>query len=306
MIKSVIDIGTNTAHLLIGEVDHSVFTQSILRQREYTYLGENGLLKIHEEPLKRLYKALKLFAELLKEHGSESLIIVATDALRSASNGPEIQREITKILNKKPLIISGNTEALLIKKGVELSLSLIPQNYLIMDIGGGSVEFIHVVNGVQVLLESLPLGISRLYKKCKSVDVMTPDIVKDLKKHISEISINMIASTRRFTNDLTLIGSAGTFEIFLPKEHIEDLNIAHSNIDIKMIKERYEEVLYMDLNDRKDVSWLPSVRTKYIVVALILMQSIIEETMPQRLIVSKYALKEGALVTDSSTIQPNF
>ncbi|MFT4565111.1 MAG: exopolyphosphatase/guanosine-5'-triphosphate,3'-diphosphate pyrophosphatase [Saprospiraceae bacterium] len=306
MIKSVIDIGTNTAHLLIGEVRQKNLIRTILKHREYTYLGEHGLDKIHKKPLKRLFEALVVFRKLTQEHGSQSLLIIGTEALRAASNGPEIQSKIEEISGSKPFIISGETEANLIRRGAELSLELIPHNYLIMDIGGGSVEFIHVVNGKQVLLRSLPLGISRLYERCNGSEKLNKEIVMGIKDHIKNIAYQILSSCKKHDTELTLIGSAGTFEIFLPEGHLEDPTIKQSTIPISKIKERYEEVLYLDSNDRSEISWLPAVRSKYIIVALILMQTIIEETNPERLIVSKYALKEGAIITNSSSLRSNF
>ncbi len=116
----------------------------------------------------------------------------------------------------------------------------------------------------------------------------------------------MLSSCERYTDRLTLIGSAGTFEIFLPKGALEDPTITQSIVNLQVIKEKYEEILYMDMNERSTVSWLPSVRSKYIVVALILMQTIIEEINPESFIVSKYALKEGAILRNSGNIRSEY
>jgi len=306
LVKSIIDIGTNTAHLLIGEVLGNKLSSTILKHREYTFLGEHGLKEIHKDPIQRLITALEIFVNLMYKYESKSVTIIATDALRSASNGCEIQRKIESITGSKPRIISGKTEANLIRKGVELSLTKIPKNYLIMDIGGGSVEFIHVINNQQTLLQSLPLGISRLHAMCKDKEVLDEVTIRLLRNHIKKTAVDVISSCQRNPLDLTLIGSAGTFEIFLPEGHLEDPMISRSNVDLDLVDKRFNEVIQMDMRDRKQVSWLPEVRSKYIIVALLLMKTIIDEIKPSRLLVSKYALKEGAIVSESSDIVPNF
>lgn len=300
MISAVIDIGTNTAHLLIAQVQNNQLIKSLHKRRQYTYLGEGGLHKILAQPLSRLIKALELFKEDIEKYKATEIRIIATDALRTASNGPDIQQQIRSLMGSQPTIISGVTEAKLIRMGVEMGMDIRPDNYLIMDIGGGSVEFIHVHQNRQVLLSSIPIGISRLHERCPEDVLLTSATCHSLQDHILQMASEVIASVRRYPEPLTLVGSAGTFEILLPQATLLNPRITQALVDLHLVRARHDEVVWATAEERASISWLPKVRGKYIVVAFILMQTVIDALCPSTLVVSKYSLKEGALIAPRS------
>ena len=130
--KAVIDIGTNTVHLLIAAVKDINKLRILYKERHYTYLGENGLDLIGIEPTERLYKALEKYEKHIRKYHVTRVKVLATDALRSAKNGIEIQNKIIARYGWYPEIISGEKEAELITKGVEISLDTHISDYLII------------------------------------------------------------------------------------------------------------------------------------------------------------------------------
>jgi len=144
MRYAVIDMGTNTFHLLIVEqVEHGDWKQ-VVRHRIFVRLGEDGLRQIGKKAYKRGLDALKVFKTQILATGVKPHNIVAngTAALRSAVNAAAFLKDAESITGLKLHVISGEREANLIYKGVRRAVPFPENNVLIMDIGGGSVEFI--------------------------------------------------------------------------------------------------------------------------------------------------------------------
>ena len=138
---AVIDLGTNTFHILIAEAqaDHSF--KDLHRQRFFVKLAEEGIETIGEAPLERGFKALTHFKNLIEELQVIKVKAIGTAALRTASNGPAFVQQVKEKLGFQIELISGDQEATFIHKGVSLAVPFKEQNYLLMDIGGGSVEY---------------------------------------------------------------------------------------------------------------------------------------------------------------------
>ena len=138
---AVIDLGTNTAHLLIAQKNDKSF-EVLFKKRHYVFLAEQGIERITSEAADRLFEALDDFHQKIEECDSGHVIITGTEAFRMAENGFEILDKITAEYGWQVQIISGDREAELIYKGVKSIIDIRIGNYVMMDIGGGSVEFI--------------------------------------------------------------------------------------------------------------------------------------------------------------------
>ncbi|HHW06879.1 MAG TPA: Ppx/GppA family phosphatase [Clostridia bacterium] len=159
-----IDLGTNSARLLIGQVNrHRVIT--VRRHRIVTKMG-TGLKEtghIERAALARTAAALEEFRRLIEEHQASTVAIVATSAARRAANVAELVREVERIFGVKLRILDGREEAILSFKG---ALSVLPAGWrermpVVIDIGGGSTEIcFQAEDGLRAL--SLELGAVRL------------------------------------------------------------------------------------------------------------------------------------------------
>ncbi|MEL6122541.1 MAG: hypothetical protein AAFR14_02380 [Bacteroidota bacterium] len=295
MRRAIIDIGTNTAHLLIAEINktNEEWFQVIKKKRIYTYLGSFGLDEIHPEPLSRLRRGLAEFDVLVTDHDVDDVIVLATEAMRTASNGPTILQSITDTYSWSPQIIDGLTEARLIATGAMHAVDMTNGDYLVMDIGGGSVEFIHVQNGSIQSLISTPLGISRLYDRFHTVDPINASGKNYLKKAVHE-ELSKLSITG--VKDLTLVGTAGSFEMFLDKEEIVDNDLLFKNLSAQIITAEAERVAKLGLVERQHDPMIEDGRVKYIVVAFLLMEAVIDFFDIREVTISKYAMKEGAAI----------
>lgn len=297
MIRAIIDIGTNTAHILIADVVDQKIERLLHKERHYTFLGEDGLDHISEVAVDRLKAALQHFDASIKAYECYQVRVLATEGLRSASNGPDIQRMIFNRYGWPIHIISGQKEAQYIYQGANLSNDLGLSSSLIMDIGGGSVEFIHVRDAKVIFEKSFPIGISRLYETYHIGDPISDAQIRAIYAHLETTLSEMWNEVPKIPQP-ELIGCAGTFEVFLGQEDLEDMSLSAKSISIDKVERLWTEVRTKDINQRMLVKDLPKERVKYIVVAVLLIKYVTDHLKLKDFTVSKYALKEGGIIDD--------
>src|SRR6478609_408551 len=142
-MKAIIDLGTNTFHLLIAEVINGIIVEHKKLQIPVK-IGEGGINKktIAPPAFHRGLDALNVFRKTLNEFGIGAVIAHGTSAIRDAQNGGDFITEAHKQVNIQITMLSGEEEAELIYNGVKHAFPLPENNVLVMDIGGGSVEFV--------------------------------------------------------------------------------------------------------------------------------------------------------------------
>ena len=142
-MKAIIDLGTNTFHLLIAEVRNGLINEYFKLQIPVK-LGKGGIGDnlITEDAFKRGLTALSEFRKYIDQFEIKEVHAFATSAVRSAKNGDEFIFKAKKYYQIEINAICGDDEAALIYEGVKHSFNLPEENILVMDIGGGSVEFI--------------------------------------------------------------------------------------------------------------------------------------------------------------------
>jgi len=294
--RALIDIGTNTAHLLIGDVVDGRISSVLHKKRFYTFLGVNGLDFIAEDALSKLWTALDAFSETIERYNVKAVSVIATEGLRSASNGPDIQDHISNHYGWQIKIISGAEEAQLIYQGVNEAIDLRDATYLVMDIGGGSVEMILIRDQEILLSKSYPIGIARLYDRFHVVDPIDPAEITKMHSYLDEILDELWTMIEQQPEPIKLVGCAGTFEILMSSYAKDDISITHEYVSRDRLDKLYHQVTEAPEEGRSQVSGIPPERAQYIVVALALIKYVSDIISSAELIISKYALKEGAIV----------
>jgi exopolyphosphatase/guanosine-5'-triphosphate,3'-diphosphate pyrophosphatase len=207
-LLAAIDLGTNTARLLIGSATDGKVTRSRVLRR-ITRLG-GGFTKtsgISREARQRTVAAMKEFAATIELFRPVRLKAVATSAVRDAANGPEFCREVLEQTGIQLEIINGDDEGRMTLSGVISGIDLLPQYLLVFDIGGGSTEYT-LSRGDQVLFtSSLPLGVVRLTEGKPTLDAITEKIDRELGHLAVEIRA---AGLEAELAKATLLGTAGT------------------------------------------------------------------------------------------------
>ncbi len=164
---AVIDIGTNSIHMVLAEILPDASFKILDRFKDITRLG-NGVFatrRLSEESMTRALEVLKTLVTLARNKGFERIVAIATSAVREAQNGGDFVALIMEHMGLRVRVISGTEEARLIFLGVKHSIALPDGPTLVVDIGGGSVELI--VGNREGLIhgKSLKLGAIRLVEQ---------------------------------------------------------------------------------------------------------------------------------------------
>ena len=163
---AIVDMGTNTFHLLLAET-HEDGSRIIHRDRLAVKIGKGGINqgRITEPAMNRALVAMQSFRNTIDQHGISEIYAFGTSAFRNAINKDEIARRIRELTGIDVHIIAGNEEAMYIYECVKAALGLGEERSLIVDIGGGSVEFI-IGNADEIFwMQSLETGAQRLLER---------------------------------------------------------------------------------------------------------------------------------------------
>jgi len=183
--RAVIDLGTNTFHLLIADVSDEGGIVEVYRERIFVKLASEGIAVIGEAPFGRGIEALCHYRRLLDDYAVTDVQAIGTAALRTATNGERFVTEAREKAGIGILLISGDREAEYITKGVLRAVPAVTERLLIMDIGGGSTEFIIADQGGVQWRQSFPLGVSVLCNGFHSSDPISDPEVLALEAHLS-------------------------------------------------------------------------------------------------------------------------
>lgn len=290
----VIDLGTNTFHLLIVEVNQHGDTIELFRERIFVKLAEDGIEKIGEKAYLRGLQALSHFQKTLLDYQVKNINAFGTAALRTASNGLEF---ITDAKSKSDIsiqLIPGSEEARLIHVGVTQAVEFGEEKGLIMDIGGGSVEFIIADKNEVYWAGSFPIGVAVLHNNFHQTEPISIDEIKVLHHHLDE-TLQPLFEVLKNHKTTCLIGASGTFDVLdnvLPSTQKTKLS---ATIQVENFHPIYQKILTMNMVERRADESIPLTRADMIVVALILIDFILGKANIEKILVSAYAMKEGIL-----------
>lgn len=301
MRKTVIDLGTNTFHLLISEREGEEISE-ISKIQIAVKLGEGGIEfgRIAPAAFERGQKALEEFRKVVDQYPCEEIHVIATSAIRSAENGKDFIREAAKRSGFQITCISGMEEAEWIAKGVFHSLPTMSHPYLIMDIGGGSVEFILCEGKNIIHKQSLDIGAARLLARFKPSDPILASELALLKSYLEE-NLSGLMHQAQELEVTTLVGSAGSFESIL--ELVSDLPDYESRsigpacfiIPMEAFDRVYEQLLASTREERERMKGLADYRVEMMVVSSVLIDTVIKMARIDKIYCSLYSLKEGVL-----------
>jgi len=206
---AAIDCGTNSIRLLIADITGGNFRE-IYRTMEIVRLGQ-GVDKnkaFHPDALDRTLKATALFAEEIARRGVERMRFCATSATRDATNRELFIDGVKSLLGVAPEVISGEEEAALSFKGATKELRGVGAPYLVIDIGGGSTEFVFGSERVD-FAKSQNIGCVRMSERHFSSIPPQAEEIAGAKADIDE-AIKGAAEIVPITEAKTLIAVAGT------------------------------------------------------------------------------------------------
>ncbi len=290
----VIDLGTNTFHLLISEKDADGNLTDLLRERVFVKLGDEGIETIGDAAYRRAIQTLDDFRKLLDDYEVSKVKAIGTAALRTATNGIEIIEKIRSETGIEVNLIPGDEEARLIHLGVVQAVPLNHENGLIMDIGGGSVEFILANDREVIWSESFPIGVSVLYRRFHKTDPISREEIFAIEQFLKDMLQPLIGILQTHKTSL-LIGASGTFDVLESMLQNQRISSIHSILSVQDFFPLHEQFLKTTLDERFKMEYLPESRAELIIVALILIRFILSQADFRQISVSAYAMKEGIL-----------
>ena len=300
---AIIDLGTNTFHLLIAEIDEREDFKIVDKFKEPVELGEGGLDsgQISEAAYERGLQAMRRLQQLISSRQISEIRAFATSAIRSASNGKEFIAQVKQETGMEVKIINGNEEASLIFDGVRNGVLLPPeQDVLVLDIGGGSVEFIVTRDGKPQLLRSLDLGAARLLGKFQPHDPMKPAEIKAVREYLHQSMAGLLAELKEFEIKL-LVGASGTFESISAmvahrkRDFLSSENLNSYRYSAREFKELHKQLIHSTQEERAQIPGIDPLRAEMINMGSLLIDVLLEEIGFKEMMVSTFALKEGIL-----------
>lgn len=300
---ALIDLGTNTFHLLIAEVKEKGHPMPLIRKQASVRLGKGGISKGNIAP-DAYYRALFTmsdFQEEIAKHQVNEVQAFATSALRNAHNGQDLIRDIYKTTGIQVELISGDREAELIYYGVRSALQIGRQPVLIIDIGGGSVEFIIANDRLIYWKKSFEIGAQRLLDLFYQQDPIAPEEVTALKEYLGR-ELQPLSEVMPTYGAKTLVGSSGSFETLcyidsLRKGIVFSTESPHTEEELSIADFQvvYQDLLQKDREQRLAIPGMLEMRVDMIVVASILIDFVLQAYNLKTIRVSYFSLKEGML-----------
>lgn len=293
---AVIDLGTNTFHLIIAETGYAA-PKIIYKTNEPVKLGED-LTKdnlIIPTAFERGINCLQKFKVIIDQHKVDQIKAVATSGVRSAQNGQKFVDTVKTLVDIQIDIINGDQEAEYIYNGVKWS-GAISNVSLIMDIGGGSTEFVLCDTEKLIWKKSYNIGAARLMQIFFKSDPINDNDLAAIQQHLDQHLQELVNVCQQYQPQ-TLIGSAGAFETFAEMINWE-LNIesiSQIEINYSAYQELSQALLKATHVERANMPRLIPLRVDMIVMACLLTNYVLDQLSIKHLKLSTYDLKMGVL-----------
>ena len=303
---AAIDIGTNSIHLLVAEVDPALRSFSVLvAEKATTRLGERDpeTGDLSSDAIERAFRTLRQDRDLALSHGVEQIVTAATSAVREAPNGGDFLAALQEQLGLDVELVSGPEEARLIYLGVLSGMTFGDQPHLILDIGGGSTELVLADGRDARSLTSTRIGAVRLQREFCQQDPLPPVQHSFLKAYIQGALDPAVAQTRAALQPAEkplLVGTSGTAMALAALAAAEDgrppLKLQGYRLTKARIDQQIARLLTMSAEQRKTLTAINERRSEIIVPGALILQTAMEMLQVKELVVCDRALREGLIV----------
>ena len=290
-----IDCGTNSIRLLIADVSDGRLTD-VARRMEIVRLGEgvDRTGRLSEQALARTRKALLGYAAEIAELGVTRVRMCATSASRDASNAQDFRDMVRGVLGVGPEVITGTEEAALSFTGAVAGLTA-ERPYLVVDIGGGSTEFVTGSTAVDHAI-SMDIGCVRMTERHLHADPPTPAEIHNAERDIAAaVDIALTAVPGRDAR--TLVGLAGTVTTVtaLAKElpEYDSSRIHHSEVSLEAVSRVTAELLAMTVEQRLALPVMHPGRADVIGAGALILRTVMERSGHSSVIASEHDILDG-------------
>lgn len=306
--RAVIDVGTNSVKVLVAEIKEGQINP-LLEDSKQTRLGQ-GFYETHilqPEPIAKTAKAVKKFAKKALDLKAEQISVIATSAARDAHNAAELSKAIWESSGLELQVLSGEEEAEWVFRGVASDPSFHGAPLLIVDMGGGSSEFIAAQHGTILLRKSYKLGTVRLYEHFHPGDPPGLDLLKDCRQNLLEFfKANVTPDLKKTLSMMTgkvsplLVGTGGTATILarlkLKVDTFERAQLEGTIISLEELQKEIQLQWQLPLEKRKKLPGMPPKRADIVIFGLVIYETLMQQLGFRELRVSTRGLRFAALL----------
>lgn len=299
---AAIDVGSNSIHMVVAQVEADGRFHVLDRAKERVRLGRGSLNSgaLSPEAIDAGMRTLATFKTLAERHGAARIKAVATSAVREAANGGEFIRRVRDEVGVRVKVIPGREEARLVYLGVAHAIDLAAEPTLIVDAGGGSVELILVVDGRAVQLHSTKLGVTRLSEKFIKSD---PPSAKDLAALQARVVSVLEPTLERMRNYKVrrIVGTSGTLLNLVtiaghrrgapPEAHLNNYTVGAD--EIARVRRQVQKA---SADERARIKGLDGKRADVIVAGACIADELLRALGAKEMVACTWALREGVLL----------
>ncbi|MDB9305389.1 Ppx/GppA phosphatase family protein [Nodularia spumigena CS-591/12] len=306
-IIAAIDMGTNSLHMVVVKIDPTLPSFRIIaKEKETVRLGNRDIAtgELKPEIIEKAITALKRFQEVAKTANAETIIAVATSAVREAPNGRDFLHRVEDELGLSVDLISGQEEARRIYLGVLSGMEFHNQPHIIVDIGGGSTELILGDSQEARSLTSTKVGAVRL-----TGEFMTNDPISDVEFHylqaytrgMLERSVEDVLGNIQLGESPRLVGTSGTIETLAMINARENLDTVPSTLNgyelsLKDLQNWVYRLRKMPNSEISNIPSMPDKRSEVILAGAVILQETMTLLGVESVTVCGRALREGVIV----------
>lgn len=295
-MNAVIDVGSNTVRLLIGECRNGAL-QSCRYERRITRLagGLSAADELAEQSMERTLLALLDFSRIVEAAGVEKVKAVGTAALRRALNGGRFVERVRERTGIAIEIIDGAEEARLMTGGVLSVIDPVPQAVLVIDIGGGSTELVCVEAGRVVFQKSYPLGVVQLCEECDGAAARRALVDRTVAGFGADLAASGLAGRR-----WQAVGTAGTITtlaaVHLGMRVYDPAAINNHRLETAWLAALLDRLKRLSVEQREALAGMEEGRGDLIVPGLEILERLFGALGLESLVVADAGLLEGALL----------
>ncbi|MDZ7639810.1 MAG: Ppx/GppA phosphatase family protein [Bryobacterales bacterium] len=298
---AAIDIGSNSVRMLAAEANPGGGLRVLAEDRQVTRIGESVFAEgvVSQQTLDLVMSVLRRMRKTIDPLNVAGMRAVATSAVRDSRNQREFLRRANAELGIEVEIISGLEEARLIHHGVVAEAAFTRGRQLLIDIGGGSAEFILNENGTMKGAYSKPLGAVRLWQSFLSTDPATPQALQQLEQYIGEKIHEAVNEFGTGGIDFAIGTSASASAAVsaireIPRAKRESANGV--SVSREELARLYRRLAPMTVDERRDVTGIGPRRAEIIVPGVALLARALEKFGVGRLVYSNAGVRDGIVL----------
>jgi exopolyphosphatase/guanosine-5'-triphosphate,3'-diphosphate pyrophosphatase len=299
IINAVIDLGTNTCNLLIAETNGDGTFRVLYEERIAVKMGRGGIHKelLLPEAMERGLTALSLHNKNILKFGAANVRVIGTSAIRGAANKAEFIEMVYNQFGWTLEVIDGNREAEYIFSGTVNSLPPLNEKYLVLDIGGGSNEFILAEGDKIIWKESFNIGIARVLELFTMSDPPTQHDIARVETWFDN-HLRALEEICSIHQPHVLVGCSGAFDTLMDilegKE--PDATFRKSSIFPLADFHRIHHLLIsVDRENRCKIAGVDLNRVEMIIISTIFINFILRKLQIKKMIHTHFSLKEGVM-----------